>query len=212
MGTEYALEVVVWVFIGLFSGSVPWALLITKMFANSNIRAVGDGNPGTVNAWKSGGWTSGVPSLILEVSKGFMPVYFAIQNLGSPAGIMSQFGFACVAVAPIVGHAWSPFLRFSGGKALATTWGAWIAITGGVAFPVSCGFLILMHILQRNHAITVTFCVLGLVLVFLPLSAEPYVGVFGLANLLIVIYKHKSEYSNGIEPRQWISRFAGRLT
>ena len=115
-------------------------------------------------------------------------------------------GKALVILAPIAGHAWSPFLKFKGGKALATSWGAWLVLTNGLAFPIGCICLSLIHSLQKNHAITVTTCLLVFLATFLPLLAEPYVTIFGLVNLAILIWKHRPEYTRGIIPRPWLLR------
>ena len=53
------LDHALWVGIGFLSGSIPWALVIGKFISHKDVREVGDGNPGSVNAWKSGGLTSG---------------------------------------------------------------------------------------------------------------------------------------------------------
>ena len=198
------LELIVWIAIGFISGSIPWAVIVGNLLMHSDVRNVGDSNPGAVNAWKLGGWLPGLLSVILEVAKSLVPVYFATQYLGHHFDIMSQIRLALVAIAPIVGHGWSPFLRFNGGKALATTWGSWIAITGGIAFPIGCILLGLSHGLQKNHAITVTLCMFGFLAVFLPFQMELFIVLFWIANLSIIIWKHRDEYSDGIIARRWV--------
>ena len=105
---------------------MPWAVIVGKILRTKDVRKVGDGNPGAVNAWKSGGYVPGILSVTLEICKSLVPIYLAKQHLDGFASGWAQIGFAMVAFAPILGHAWSPFLRFHGGKALATTWGSWI--------------------------------------------------------------------------------------
>ncbi|SVC86221.1 uncharacterized protein METZ01_LOCUS339075 [marine metagenome] len=208
---ESIIELAIWILVGFVCGSVPWAVIVGNLLVRDDVRSVGDGNPGAINAWKSGGWVPGMISMTLEIGKGFFPVYFAMQYVGQSSGAVSQAGLALVAFAPIVGHGWSPFLRFKGGKALAASWGSWIAITGGVAFPVGCLLLGLMHLFQRNHAITVTFCLVMFLAVFLPLQIQPYVFLFWAANLTVVIYKHRTEYSTRILVREWIVRLTRKL-
>tara|TARA_B100001123_G_C15345896_1_gene1037144 strand:+ start:18619 stop:19263 length:645 start_codon:yes stop_codon:yes gene_type:complete len=200
---------IAWIVIGFISGAVPWAVIVGKIFLTIDVRNMGDGNPGAVNAWKSGGYLPGVLSVVLEICKSLVPVYFAKQYLDGFVSGWGQIGFAIVAFAPILGHAWSPFLRFKGGKALATTWGSWIGITGGIAFPVGILVLGLMHVVQKNHAITVTVCLSGFLIVFMPFVRETGVLLFWLFNMGVVIYKHRYEYSAGVEFRGWISRMIG---
>ena len=201
------LTYIVFIGIGYASGAVPWAVLIGRYFSKKDVRKVGDGNPGAINAWKTSGPVTGVVSLFLEVTKAFTPVFVGMSYATKFGEPVSQIGLILLASAPIIGHAWSPFLKFKGGKALATTWGSWIAITGGLALPVGCIILGTMHLLQKNHAITVTTCLLGFLIVFLPMKPDVSIVVFWVLNILIVIFKHKTEYSTGIQLRSWIDRF-----
>ena len=180
-----------------------------KVFLRRDVRNVGDGNPGAVNAWKSGGCVPGIFAVGLEICKSLVPVYLATQYLDVFTSGWANIGFAMVAFAPILGHAWSPFLRFRGGKALATTWGSWIGITGGIAFPVGILLLGLMHIVQKNHALTVTVCLSGFLIIFMPLVRETGVLLFWLLNMSVVVYKHRDEYLAGVELRGWIVRMVG---
>ena len=206
------LALIIWISIGFLSGSVPWALLIGKTLVGKDIRSVGDGNPGSANLWMLGGWAPGVLSLILEVSKGLLPVCVAFSYFGQPSDFTPQWGLALVTLAPVVGHGWSPFLHFKGGKSLAVSWGSWIAITGGVAFPVALILLGAIHGLQKNHAITVTFCLIGFLAVFFPLEMQPYIALFWVGNMMIIIFKHRSEYADGLIVRSWALRLARALT
>ena len=202
----------IWIAIGFISGSIPWALVIGKLFLNRDIRIIGDGNPGAVNTWKLGGSSLGMFSVVIEICKSLIPVFIATLYLAQPSGLLEHVGLSLVALAPIVGHGWSPFLRFRGGKTLAASWGSWIAITNGMAFPVALILLGTVHLLQRNHAITVTFCLVGFVIVFLAQQMYLYTALFGIANVLVVIYKHRTEYSDGILLRKWIPKIAGKVS
>ena len=198
------LELTIWVTIGFVSGSVPWAVLVGNLLVRKDVRSMGDGNPGAANAWKLGGWVPGAIALILDVAKSLVPVYLATRYLGQASGITSQISLALVAIAPVVGHGWSPFLHFKGGKALAASWGSWIAIMGGVAIPVAFIIIGLMHGFQKNHAITVTLCLVGFLVVFLPLQTHLFIALFWVANLMIIIWKHRAEYSDGLIARRWV--------
>ena len=189
------------------SGSVPWALVVSKLISHKDVRNIGDGNPGVANAWKSGGWIPGMLSVGLELGKSIVPIYFAIMFLGQPTGLISHIGLALILLAPIVGHGWSPFLKFKGGKSLAASWGSWIAVTNGMALPVGCFFLALTHGFQKNHSVTVTLCLIGFIAVFALMGMELFLLLFSLGNISIVIYKHRGEYSEGLVLRNWIHKF-----
>ena len=199
------MEFAFWILVGFLSGSIPWSVLVGKFLAGLDVRSIGDGNPGSANVWKGSGSTFGVFALVLDITKGFVPVYVGFSYLSPEGSFWGQLSFSLVAFAPILGHAFSPFLKFRGGKALATTAGSWTAITDGLVVPLACLLLGLFHGVQKNHAITVTVCIVGFLLVFLPLKQELYLGIFWLMNISLVMYKHRSEYSKGFLPRGWVS-------
>ena len=196
-------DTLIWIFIGFLSGSVPWSLICVRTLSGKDIRRVGDGNPGAVNAWVSSGRMVGSLSTLLDVFKAAIPLWiFTNQFSGTP---YSEYflSVTVVAISPIIGHAYSPFLRFRGGKALAPTWGSWIALTSGMAFPVGILILGLMHLVQRNHAITATTCLIGFVVIFSIIETQELL-IFGILNLLLVMFKHRSEYQHGIAFRGWV--------
>jgi len=112
-----------WILVAFLSGSLPFAVWLGRL-AGVDPRTVGDGNPGTFNVWKLAGWQVGVPVLVLDFSKGVVPALLARQ-------VWKGSGWALVAVivAPVLGHAFSPFLRGRGGKGLATAFGVWTGLT-----------------------------------------------------------------------------------
>ncbi len=204
------IELLIWIPICFLIGSIPFSIIISKLIASTDIRRVGDGNPGSANIWKSSGWFLGLIALTMDLGKSLIPVYYVTTYLQHPTSIFSDIVIALVALSPILGHAYSPFLRLRGGKALASSWGSWIALTGGLALPIGFIFLGAMHLLQKNHAITVTFCVAGFLIVFFPIIMRPYIALFWVSNMVIIVYKHRSEYSGGISLRNWVFKLAGR--
>jgi glycerol-3-phosphate acyltransferase PlsY len=171
-----------------------------------DIRSIGDGNPGTANAWKLGGHILGTTCLLLEIGKGAIPLYAAFRYLELPSSVTSELMYAILFLSPIIGHAWSPFLRFHGGKAIAVTGGAWLVALGWISVPIAILLLSLGHLTQRNHAITVTATLIGLLLTSLSSSMHAHIFLFGITNLFILVYKHRAEYSEGIILRQWLDR------
>lgn len=110
--------------LALFMGSLPLSVWIGKLMARADIRTVGDGNPGATNALRAGGWRVGLAALLLDVSKAAFPVglaYVIFEMRGLPMFF--------IAIAPILGHIFSPFLGWRGGKGLATMLGVWIGLS-----------------------------------------------------------------------------------
>ena len=196
-------DTLIWTFIAFISGSVPWSLICVRTLSGQDVRRVGDGNPGATNAWISSGWMVGSISMLLDVLKAAVPVWLFTNQFSDTSYPEHFLSVTVVAISPIIGHAYSPFLRFRGGKALAPSWGSWIALTSGMAFPVAVLILGVMHLMQRNHAITVTTCLIGFIVIFSIIDTQALI-IFGILNLLLVIFKHRSEYQHGIAFRGWV--------
>ena len=190
-------DTLIWTFIGFLSGSVPWSLICVRTLSGRDVRKVGDGNPGATNAWISSGWMVGSISMLLDVFKAAIPVWIFTNQFAGTSYPEYFLLVTVVALSPIIGHAYSPLLRFRGGKALAPSWGSWIALTSGMAFPVAVLILGVMHLMQRNHAITVTTCLIGFIVIFSIIDTQALI-IFGILNLLLVMFKHRSEYQHGI--------------
>lgn len=113
-----------WSIIGYLSGSILYAYLIPKYLCHTNICEISDdGNPGTANAFKYAGFPAGCAVILCELSKAFFPVYIAAHRLD-----ISRLPFAFVIAAPVMGHAFSFLLQRKGGKAIAASFGAVLAL------------------------------------------------------------------------------------
>ena len=113
-----------WIIIAFLSGSLPFSVWLGRLALRQDIRGYGDRNPGATNVLRAGGWPWFVLALMLDISKAAAPVGYTYQILG-----IRGWEMAAIAMAPVLGHAYSPFLRGQGGKAIAATLGAWIGLT-----------------------------------------------------------------------------------
>ncbi|WP_075860370.1 glycerol-3-phosphate acyltransferase [Carboxydothermus pertinax] len=120
-------------------GSLMFSYWLGVM-AGKKLEEVRDGNPGAFNLWCAAGYKVGFWGAFLDFFKGYFPlVYFFNRGY-----LDSEVTLAVVAIAPVLGHAFSPFLKFKGGKALAATFGVWSAVTSfkaSFAYAVTLGFL-----------------------------------------------------------------------
>lgn len=183
------------------SGSVPWAVWLTRLMVRTDIRGVGDSNPGGANAWKVGGWRLGAVVLVLDFLKGALPVYLAIRLDG-----VEGWGLTLVGIAPVLGHAFTPLLRFRGGKALATTVGIWTPPTSGQAFLLIFFCLGVGHAVQKVHVWSVAAAAVGMLVFLLVRYPEPPLLTLWAANLGVIAFKHQAELRRGVEPRGWLLR------
>jgi glycerol-3-phosphate acyltransferase PlsY len=111
---------IVWSVLGFASGVLRFSVWLARLALRIDVRRYGDGNPGAANAWKAGGWRLGLAVLALDYFKRAVPVALA-HGVDGGAGI----GPSAEALAPILGHAFSPFLMFRGGKAITVSFGVW---------------------------------------------------------------------------------------
>jgi len=182
-------------------GAIPFSLLAGLVVLRADIRRWGDGNPGGANAWRAGTWRLGVPAVLLDYLKGALPVGLARMEYD-----VCGWDLVVVALAPVLGHAFSPFLRFRGGKALAVTFGIWTGLTLWEG-PTFLGLgLALMMLLQDADAWAVLlgmFCFLGYVLLR---GVGPYGQAVWAGNLLILAWKHRSGLRKAPRVRPFLRR------
>lgn len=105
------------------SGGVPSGYLLARALQGIDIREHGSGNPGAANVYRVVGRPAGIATLVLDGGKGFLPVLLAHRLFPDLPWLPALCGAAA-----IVGHDWSPFLGFGGGKGVATTAGVFLAL------------------------------------------------------------------------------------
>lgn len=109
------------VIIAYILGSIPSGYLIGKLFYHTDIRKLGSGNIGSTNALRNFGKSAGIATFALDILKGFLAVYIG-NKLSSYNGLALAFLFV------VIGHMYSIFLHFKGGKGVATSFGALLYI------------------------------------------------------------------------------------
>jgi acyl phosphate:glycerol-3-phosphate acyltransferase len=104
------------------SGSVPWGVVLGKLLKGVDVRQYGSGNTGATNSMRVLGWRIALTVGVLDLLKGLIPIAVA-RWLEAPSWVV-----ALMAVAATIGHCWSPFMKFRGGKGMATGGGAAIGL------------------------------------------------------------------------------------
>ena len=174
---------VLWIALAYVLGSVPWGLVIAKTFCRLDPRESGSRNTGATNVARLCGFGWGVATLACDVCKGALPVLFAFRINPSPV-FVSIVGLACV-----LGHVFSCFMKFKGGKAVATSIGVFMPLAFWQLLAASAlccliiwrsGFVSLGS-LSLVAALVVALAVTGQWM-WLPLS---------LCVLAVVVWKHK---------------------
>lgn len=180
------------VFVLIFSyllGSIPNGYIFGKMFSNKDIRNYGSGNVGATNVARVAGLKIGLIVAILDIAKGFLVVYLA-EILLFPEYAMTYVFIASLLA--IIGHNWSIFLSFNGGKGVATSVGIILRL-----FPYS---LLILFIVWVILVISTRIVSLGSLLgaVTLPISVAFIYStdlsylLFSIIITLLVIFSHRS--------------------
>jgi len=180
------MSVILWILFAFFCGSLPFSVWVGRYALHKDVRDFGDGNPGASNVFRAGGKGWGALAIVLDFLKGAIPV--GLANFG--AGL-DGWAITAVALAPILGHAFSPFLRLRGGKALAVTFGVWTGLTLWVG-PTLLGlsFALWMWLITVEG-----WAVLAGMLTFLAFfqffPVESSFEAVWLGNFIILAWKHK---------------------
>lgn len=190
-----------WIPLAYFCGSLPFSVWLPKLFARADVRQYGDGNPGATNAFRAGGKLVGLLALLLDVSKAAAPVGWAYFNMGYRGWPMFL-----IATAPVLGHAFSPFLRFQGGKALAVAFGAWIGLTlWKLSLPALFLVLIWRKIIDVDGWAVMLALATLLVIILLWLPEPLFIAVLA-GQVLILGWKHRDDLRQKPHLRPWLAR------
>ena len=180
--------------LAFFSGAIPFSIIFTKILSGKDVREVGDNNPGAVNAWKTGGALIGMSVMFVEFLKAILPIWLAYQYFD-----ISGYDLVLVSAMPILGHSFSPFLKFKGGIALAVTAAMWLALFNVESAIVIFGLLAIMYTIQKNDAWTVNLVHFGFFLYGMItnisnqyISNTQFMFLWIFASLMM-IYIHKKE-------------------
>lgn len=110
--------------LGYLLGSVPFGLILTRLTGAGDLRAIGSGNIGATNVLRTGNKGLAAATLLLDLAKGLLAVWLATRLFASVAPLS--------ALGAVVGHCFPVWLKFKGGKGVATTMG----VTLGLAWPI----------------------------------------------------------------------------
>ena len=175
------------VLVGLLAGSIPFGYLAGRTLQGIDLRNVGSGGTGATNVLRALGKKASATVLVLDFLKGLLPV-LAARWLG-----LDEWWVAAVAVAAVVGHCWSPFIGFRGGKGVATGGGAAIALFPPVLIVVP---VVLLIIWVTRYVSLGSLIGAGLAVLFAAAFAVSgrleWPSVFAIAAIAaIIIFRHR---------------------
>ncbi len=191
----------IWVLGAFLFGSLPFSVWVGRLALGRDIRQIGDGNPGATNVLRAGGRGWGALAGFLDAMKGVVPIGLAYWFAG-----LRGVELIIVALAPVLGHAFSPFLHFKGGKAVAVTFGIWVGLTL-YELPTVMGLMLLFWfktVTISGWAVVLTL-ISGLAYLALARPDPALLGVM-VGNLLILVWRHRADLAQPIELRPWLRK------
>jgi glycerol-3-phosphate acyltransferase PlsY len=179
-------------------GSLPFGLWIAKQWKGVDIRSLGSGNIGSTNVWRVCGPTAGLLAFTFDLLKGLLP-----PLIGLKLGLASQWQILA-ALCGILGHNYSVWLGFKGGKGIATSCGALLGVAPPVGLTGLGIFLLALFTLRwvSLGSILAALSVPLLMLLYYP--GDTYRLAFGIVACAMALYKHRANIQRlraGTEPK-----------
>jgi len=166
-------------------GSIPSGYWIVRLFRRQDVRRVGSGNIGATNVWRQYGRRLGIPVILVDLAKGFVPALLGVILVSDLVGILAG-------AAAMLGHARPVFLRFAkGGKMVATTGGAFFGVAPLVA--ASCVGVWLVVFLLTRYASVASLAAAVMMIVLSIAYGEPWsVVAFAAVAASAVFVLHRT--------------------
>ena len=189
-------------------GSIPFGLLLTRAFGRGDVRMVGSGNIGATNVARAAGLLAGVSTLLLDLAKGAAAVLLAEKLSNNNVTWMM-----IAAIAALVGHCFPVWLKFKGGKGVATAAGIFLVLS-----PLACLAAVILFVLvvifwryvSLGSVSAATAMPLLIYFLWAPRHAPPpAVTVGAMAAALLIVYKHRGNLQRllvGAEPKFSLSK------
>ena len=184
---------VVFVVAAYLLGSVSFAVLMSKAFGLADPRTYGSGNPGATNVLRSGRKAAAALTLLGDAAKGWLAVFLAIRFASHDAACLLLV--ALVSLAVFLGHVFPVFLKFKGGKGVATALGVLLAISGWLGLAVLATWLLVALVLRYSSLAALIAAVAAPVYAML-LHLRPELIVAVAAMSLLLIWRHQSNIHN----------------
>lgn len=184
-------------------GSIPTTYIIAKLLRGIDIREHGSGNIGATNLMRVVGKTPGIIALLLDVGKGVLPVVLLAPIYYRPQMVISEPLFRVIlGLSAVSGHIWTIFLRFKGGKGVATTIGVFIGLAPLVT---SLGLVIWLIVVLFSKYVSLGSLIMATSLPFLMIIFAKPIEYIILSVILCVFisYKHKSNIKRLIDGTEY---------
>lgn len=199
---DNALDLLGFAALGYVLGSIPFAVVISRIMGLADPRTYGSGNPGATNVLRTGNRKAAVLTLLGDAAKGWLAVWLAAHLSSTPMAI------AITALTVFLGHLYPVFLGFKGGKGVATAAGVLLAIEPLLGVATVLTWVIVAFFFRMSSLAALAAAVFAPFYYFI-LSGVAWawsISIFAAITLisLALIYRHKANIGrimNGTEPR-----------
>jgi acyl phosphate:glycerol-3-phosphate acyltransferase len=190
------------------AGAFPAGVVLGRVFGGSDIRDFGSGSTGTTNALRVYGRKISAMVLTIDILKGAIPVVIAHLLDRGPWLV------GAVAVLTVVGHCWSPFIEFDGGKGVATCAGALIALQPWVAFAIflMIAIVLLTHYVSLGSIVTAITIGIGLSIAALSGHVAAPIAYAAILIAAIIVWRHKGNIHRLLDGTERRISLRGRAT
>ncbi len=179
-------------------GSIPFAFLMVKAAGRGDVRAVGSGNVGATNALRAAGWKVALPIAVFDIAKGVAAVLVMRQATANPAWL------AAAGLAALVGHCVPVWLRFSGGKGVATGAGVFFTLAWLPSLVAAAVWVVMVLAFRLVSLASVTAAAAFPVALFFIARPTMPVEICSVLAALVIIWRHRANLARlaaGVEPR-----------
>lgn len=194
-------------------GSIPFGLLLTKMFGGADVRKAGSGNIGATNVARVAGPLPGILTLALDAGKGWLAVWLAGRIAHGAAAVLVVAGFFA-----LLGHCFPAWLRFRGGKGVATAAGIFGALCPAALLAALLLFVLVVwywRFVSLGSLAAAAAIPLFVYLLWAPHYAPPNIVTIGSMSIaLLVIYQHRgniARLARGEEPQFSVGKKRGEV-
>jgi len=190
------------VLVAILVGGIPFGLVIVKLKSGKDVRESGSGNIGATNVLRTSGTAAGLITLLLDAAKGLFAVWLADTLTHG-----DLFWMSATALAALLGHAFSPYLKFKGGKAVATFLGAFGYLTPIPVLIVTLIFILVVAMTRYLSLGSITGAALFPFACFVILHPEWPVLVAALGAAVLILWRHSGNIERIRAGNERILRF-----
>ena len=189
-------------FMGYLIGSVPSGYLIVRILKGIDIRDYGSGNIGFANTLRVSGLLPGLAVLIADIAKGAVSAGAGIL-FASSIGMSPQIGAGILGLSSIIGHNWSVFLKFRGGKGVATTAGVFLVLT---PFPFMFSTLTMALVMGLTRYVSLGSMIAGgslPIFIWLWMNEKSWFYLYlSVVTAFLIVFRHRSNLGRLLQGRE----------